>query len=408
MRGIVKSNEAAKDFLAVGIFAVCFAMFFTPEKYVFSESIYRAWQMTEVVIGGFFFVAYIAKCRIGLNWLLFIGFFTSSSFLSSVVSDSTASTESILFTTLSGIGFVSLACYGLQRHPRRTLYGFSVGGCLMCAINFISFLIYRNTYGGMMHGIYMTDQNYFFLGYDNITLFYYLPVAACLLYCYFRFDDKIARNLALVFFGLSLYMYISLFSVFSMAVFVVYSAFILALLNRERAGKAHFRGITYKKMVLFGLGLSLVVFAFSESGLLNAIAGALGKSNSISDRIRIWENAVRCFSQNPLFGVGVNNALTDILNLSYDHAHNALIQILYQGGLVSLSLFVSSLLSGLPRQKTDAPCMSSYALIICVGLWLIAGCADFSIRILPQYFPVLVYIHYASSHTAKSDSLASL
>lgn len=387
----------------VFLFTVAFALYFVPEKYALPESVYRAWQIIEILIGSYSTILFLFKCRVDINWILLSGFFFLVYFVSSVLTGADGWITSIVFSTLLGIGFVSFACYGLERYPKECLYGFCIGGTVMCLWNYVTFIFFSNIRGGIRNEIINNDQHYFLLGYDNITIFYYLPLATCLVIVAFLFRGKKMRTFSIVFCCAMTIMYLYLNSITAMLVSLLFTFFILLFYAKDSYSKHDSSNAifpTYKFILLCGLILFVACFILVVTGSMQDMASLFGKRGSISDREIIWGKALHFFLDHPLFGVGVNAPETDVRNLTYDHTHSMIVQIIYQGGLLSLICLLLWLFQykenksfGFAIWKKAPLCICTFVLYF--GLWLVAGNFDYNIRILPQYFPILIGILYS-------------
>ena len=60
-----------------------------------------------------------------------------------------------------------------------------------------------------------------------------------------------------------------------------------------------------------------------------------------SFRLTIWSEFFDAISQSPIFGLGIatSGRFVEVDGITFDHAHNMYISILYQGGIVALLLF---------------------------------------------------------------------
>ncbi len=69
----------------------------------------------------------------------------------------------------------------------------------------------------------------------------------------------------------------------------------------------------------------------------------LGKMGSLTSRIMMWERTLKLIGRSPIIGYGMQNVYTRAAELHYAHgvhAHNMLLEQLYQGGVIGLMLWV--------------------------------------------------------------------
>ena len=107
------------------------------------------------------------------------------------------------------------------------------------------------------------------------------------------------------------------------------------------------RSVSYAVQVPFIGALNFVFIFFGElamkgEGFLSwLILGILGKSTTIYSRIAIWDTVIYRLSDSWLFGLGVLSDETR-MNLigTHAHAHNQMLQVVFESGVVGLLLFL--------------------------------------------------------------------
>lgn len=87
------------------------------------------------------------------------------------------------------------------------------------------------------------------------------------------------------------------------------------------------------------------------------IIDVLGKDLSFTQRIGLWTKSIQMIKERPLFGYGNRNYGSIILrNNYYWYSHNLILDILLEGGIVTLgsfALLISSFARTVRKQKTD-------------------------------------------------------
>lgn len=398
---VLKIQVSSINRLYIFFFALAYGLFFVPEPYAISEQLYRCCQIVQLGVCLFVIYIYLLTCRIKIQWICFCAFFVLVYVLSSLVAHSDARIISIIYSTGAGIGFVSLTCLGLQKCRYECILGFCIGGVVQCLFNFLTFLTYKDIVGGMMATIRVTDQNYFLLGYDNITLFYYLPVMFVLALFAIYFHSKKAVVVCIVFSLITLLMYLSL-SAITAVVVVGLSLFAIMLVLQKRYAFA--MRLSYYQVLFFTIVIAVLVIFVVTSGIASSLIPNQEKSASIGERTKIWSAALDLFMSNPVLGMGLNASGTSVSYLSYDHVHNVFLQILYQGGFFSLISFLFCLALGVfksPVQRINILSNKQRRLEFLfagyLGLWMLAAMLDFEIRLFPQYFPIILYSYYVVS-----------
>ena len=200
---------------------------------------------------------------------------------------------------------------------------------LVICINLITELLFPD---GMYHSeLYSLN---WFLGYDNTHIIYFIP-ALMFAWLYKETTGKKFRT-----YFLTCTIFASALLVWSGATLVALfgMAFAYALLkNRTRL----FNYFTYWSIHIFFFFFA-VVLKF-QNIFQWFIDGVLGKWNSLLVRMTLWDRTLKLISKSLLFGYGFTDESTRVLEGGFrwaSHAHNLLLEILYQGGLVNLALWV--------------------------------------------------------------------
>lgn len=404
---------------AVALFAVCFAAFFIPESYSVGVLIYRLWQVLLFSVSSAAFVAFLLWGRINIRWLLLCAFFAFFYVGSSLLSESNGSLALAAFLALKGIGFASLCELGLQRNRRACLAGFLVAGLFFCAIHFASYLIYRDIEGGMKGGQITprglpVDQHWFFFTFDNASVFYYLPVLSILWYYTWRYNDRLTC-VSVASTVLTIIMYIDLWSAAALVVMVLFGLLVTLLLFRRRLARR--RAVRARRcfpsallVVLSGCVLSLAVALFASSDLMQLIIAQLGKTGAISARVTIWSNSLFWFSDRPLSGVGLLESDVVVSQLTYDHAHNFLLQALYQGGIISAVLVILWMATCAKQCKRSGGSPEVAVIVGSIFLYLLASAVDWYGTMSASFllFMMLPYMGQSEGSLCKGDGDALL
>ena len=220
-----------------------------------------------------------------------------------------------------------------------------------------------------------------------------------------RFSRRFAVP-TLVFCGATLYMYVELESATALSVFGLLTILIALLFARSfcRSGQKSYPS------GLLPIGASLlfcaaIILFLSSDFLLNLFYDIFGKSASLQERVTIWERAIDYFSKAPLWGMGLSTTITDILRLTYNHTHNIILQVLYQGGIVSFIFLVAACAQCIKIGRRDRT-PEAFLLACTVSLTIIAGTFDFYYHFTPQFFPLAMY-GYLSSASLQTKSEVS-
>lgn len=247
---------------------------------------------------------------------------------------------------------------GVQREKKSLLCGLSLALELCVYANALALLLWP---GGIFHALGNANARYWVLGNNVIyyrVLFPAMGVAA--IYAYERKGRLDARAWALLYTGL-----------FTVCVqrggagivgFCVLVALTLLFIRRS-----------IPRWLRLELVAALSVLAFFAFTYLNVqrlfaffIEGVLHKSLTFSNRVPAWERALAYAMQRPLLGNGVNNVNAMMDTIGVAHAHNHLLELFMQGGVVALALFLPSLCfagRALARHRTE-PAVKATAILL--------------------------------------------
>ena len=365
--------------------SVCVAAFFVPEQYALPDGVYRAWECLLVAVTIWFTILYLAKCRITIRWVALVGFFFSYYVVSSALADADGGVLHIAFSFARTAGFVTLMEYCFTNEKERICKALLLGGGVVCACHFVSFLVFKDTFGGMMGGV---DQNFFLLGHDNQSVFYFLPILA-LMWCYSLEHGKRRMLASIVITIAVLAMYVELHSVTAMVVVAIFFVACLWLIRPLRA-KYQFK-MSIILVVVASLGICIAVIALSNSAEMLAAAKVFGKAGTLAPRIEIWSNALVRISNSPLYGVGLLSQETATLYLGITHCHNWLLQVLFSGGCLAAALLGFALIASFRSSSLSwRRSISGQVILLSLLLTMLAGCFDWYFHIpIPL---VLIYL----------------
>ena len=130
------------------------------------------------------------------------------------------------------------------------------------------------------------------------------------------------------------------------------------------------------------------------------IDGMLGKWDSLLARMNVWNRTQELILDAPLLGHGVLDAASRGLESGFlwaVHAHNLLLETLYQGGLVNLVLWVVIIVIAGKRLYRYRNTMESKIISIAFGGWCLATLVEpFTSPFLMGMFIVAYYSNKAS------------
>ena len=197
---------------------------------------------------------------------------------------------------------------------------------------------------------FITHYKNWFLGYYNTHTKYFIPaIMFALLYAKKR--NSYFRSIPLIF-------AIFLSSLFNWSGGVILSLFIMFIVyvffkNNTRLFNYFTYWLTH---ILFFFTVYILQLQNMFRWLIDNI---LGKWRSLESRITYWERTVKLISKSPVLGHGVQSQLVRITEIHLNHgvhSHNMLLEILYQGGMIGLGLWIAIVITagiGLYRYRNS-------------------------------------------------------
>jgi O-antigen ligase len=123
------------------------------------------------------------------------------------------------------------------------------------------------------------------------------------------------------------------------------------------------------------------------------IEGSLSKDSSFSGRTSIWCNAVYEIQQSPWIGHGVQNVEWNDQHLEGSGAHNMLLTLLLQGGLLITSIFLTIVLFSATKAYKAYHKASILSIVSLCVLFLMSL---FEAYYIQQVFLLLQFVFYSS------------
>ena len=208
-----------------------------------------------------------------------------------------------------------------------------------------------------------------------------IPMGNIVLYYFIKKEKKVEYKWGYLFLGLSFLSIVSAKSVDAMMtvrsstgiVMVLVNMVLLLCRNRLKMPYWLYLGIVLvANIVLAGFYTQIM-----NSSVVLYILGILHRGNDLSSRTYIWDNAFSYIKQAPFLGNGRGNSLlVDIRKKQfiYGETHNMFLQILYNGGILSLLFYagacVSAVKKGISNKKAEK------ILFIALVCFLIGGLTE--------------------------------
>lgn len=222
--------------------------------------------------------------------------------------------------------------WGLKLKANNILISLYNSLYIIILINFLTIIIYPN-------GLYAAEYtNNWFLLYDNTHIFWYMP-ALLLAYINLKIKNK---KITLDFIILLTMITYSVYYCFSANSVVAYTILLIFLAFKKHTHKITFLNAKTYFIAFFVLFLLIVIFRAQEifSWL---IVDILHKDLTFTNRTIIWDRIIVLIKENWIIGYGLENAniiAHKLGNSHFAHAHNTLLNVLYKGGIFTLTSFI--------------------------------------------------------------------
>lgn len=395
MKAKLAIKPIKKNFLIELFLTVCFFSFYIPNEQSVTHSIYAGWRMFCLLSIFLVFCVYLFKCinRISLKYIilsLFFGYtYAGTAFF---VPSGNVSSFSLIYV----VGYITLLEVSFNLYSKRqVLRSYLIAGISATLLYFATFIIYFNVDGGMHsslrvktgYGFVTTHQNWYIFTYDNASIFLFLPVAAALIYYCYNYNKKLYP----VFIGYSsiiLGMYISKMAATAMVTYVFFTFLLFYYYKKLNENKKIRFKMTYVNSIIIIIVIYIFILSFVGSDICYYIAGLLGKDGTFTGRDVIWRRSLYYIKENIIFGNGMESEGIRYLKIMMGQCHNILLEIMYDGGLVSLALY--SFAVYLFRPKKDSS-FSAYIFSTCLFCYYLASGFDAKLG-----FPYPIAIFYFS------------
>ena len=203
---------------------------------------------------------------------------------------------------------------------------------LVIVINFITILMYPD---GMEKSALSGNSKVWFLGFYNSYTMYFIPA---LLFGYLL---RLYMDRKIMIYLVTAVIYISAFQIWAGGTILSLSIMGIVYLILKRDNII----LNYYSYWIVQIAFYVVVIVMKVyKYFIWLIEGILGKLMSLLGRMYVWDITRHMIRQHIWFGYGIKSDAVRIQEYGIAawarYAHNLLLEILYQGGLVYLSLFV--------------------------------------------------------------------
>ncbi len=313
------------------LYLVFFAAFIRPEYLVRMSKVKLFYDLLKITMMAFIPLIFTLKRKplskftilwfVFEAWIVFVTVFRGADISFAINQALTVCTIALFFDMYSDD----------MRHVCKVLYRF-LG--LLIFINFVTLLVFPA--GMYVTGVTNTASENWFLGFKNKHMIYFLPFVGL---------NLILGNLE----GFTWKNFVMLAIVLFSALFAGSSTIILCLALILIVGFMPFVRKNYKVFNMYSyFGLSIVLFILIPLLRLQylfsfLIVTVLNKGIDLTYRTNLWDLALREIREHPIIGWGEQSV--DVKHLLYHShsiisAHNQILEYLYIGGIVLLTLYI--------------------------------------------------------------------
>lgn len=319
-----------------GLFLIVLS-FFKPgilENYPFYNTVYNYWTLLSSIS---IIIYYTLKKKISVLQfliLLQIILYGISTLLNS------RDFYTLIATFIPLLAICMLSEIQIKKNCKRYLKCLSIIIFFEILINFIFICLYpRGVYGEGIYGSYK-----YFLGYDNYSaLFINLGMIIILLYNYIS-KGKLTF-LGIITILIVLFSYMITWTVTPMIGALV-AGILVILVLKFHINKVswinkliNFKSVFFASIAFF---VAIVIFRIQDN-FAYLIVNILHKDLTFTGRTLIWDKSLEQFFSSPWIGIGITDYNVRLATLNIYHAHCTLLNILMEGGVFVLAIYISML-----------------------------------------------------------------
>lgn len=251
--------------------------------------------------------------------------------------------------TSSVIGFIMMFKVCFHEDGKRFLSIISCYGGLICFATVLTMFIFHRPgeyVGGMkVAGSYLEygkriTGNWYLLGLDNTAFNTIFPIQILMIINQLLYKKKINKIVMLSYVLVTIaYIYVN--SSTAMICFLLGLILCYIVFRIDRQSK-FWKRINYKKGIVFIVLFVVLIVVFRLQYIFeDLIVNLLGKSLTLTRRTEIWDNAIKMIFKKPILGIGLQSDLYNYLIFRINHVHNILLELLYEGGTISMVFFIT-------------------------------------------------------------------
>lgn len=272
---------------------------------------------------------YISQKRIS-KFILFLILFYAIKGIATILNSGDIS--SVITEAYPIIGICMFIELHLNKNPKQLIRAFSYVLTTLTVISCITILIRPEGYADVYSKIYFQRPG------NQMSSFCILSMFFSSIHAYIKKDKK-TTIFTWILLAINTYIIVRVNSTSGLIAWIAFNIYFI-IPNMKIINKIiSFKNGVYLYVVFF---FSVIVFKIQDK-LAFLIENLLGKNLTFTGRTNLWDTALMMISKKPLFGYG----MSDNTNIIYSaeqgkflSGHNQFIQLLLEGGIVSLVFFL--------------------------------------------------------------------
>lgn len=336
------------------------------------ETINQIFNILMMGITVILFVIYILKGKIS-NIIVFELLYLVTLFLITFLKEGDIDYFLKIYLPIFGLSIYTdmLINIDVKKFAKGSLYFFAS----IIIINFFTIII--NPHGDV-------NNRNFFLGYDNN--FAPVIVLGCALVLFFSkfLYKRINWKATIVFICTVLSCFITTSAGAKLAAFMLMILYLYMILGKEiKLRKFNHKLFFYISIIMFFV---IIIFRMQEyfSFLIEDI---LDRNLTFSGRTYIWDRCLEYISNSPFIGYGVEDPSVRAITKLIFHAHNIYLNILLEGGLLSLGMYFIFLKKGTEKLNgNNLGCIVGFA----ISIYYIMTIIEFYVKSQIFFYTIII------------------
>lgn len=299
--------------------------------YIIGGVLDTIFDLYKVASSILIFIIYIYKYRKMSKMLVAVTLFQFTFVLSTIINGSLKNVFDQSIQFLSVVSICMLAEFGIREDCKSFFKAMCIVlGGLALANGYTMFKYYPN-------GMYVDELNhwqYYFLGYDNSSFFIEFPLLIYLT-CYSYMKNKNIGLIVWLVIGMMAFQYIYVQSTTAIIMIAIFAIFLLT-----------YKLIIWEKFLDFRVVISILLVTFFVIVIFNVqiyfsefLENIVHKDITLTGRDYIWEEAKKYIMASPIIGYGMENFEVIMGKFGINHVHNFILDILYNGGIIALTMY---------------------------------------------------------------------